>query len=225
VRPARLASFLAAFALPAISGACDRGPLADRAEKAKRTLGSERLPPDVRPAPDPPARFGVGRPATTAEIAAWDIDVSPSGVGLPQGRGTPMQGAAVYAAKCAVCHGATGEGQVGTAPLGVPAAPKLVGREPSDSFAFGRDPKRVKTVGNYWPYATTVFDYVRRTMPLSAPGSLTNSEVYAVVAFLLAENGVIEQTAVMDSLTLAAVKMPARDKFIVDDRKGGPGFK
>jgi cytochrome c len=107
----------------------------------------------------------------------------------------------------------------------VPAAPKLVGREPSDSFAFGRDPKRVKTVGNYWPYATTLFDYVRRTMPLSAPGSLTNSEVYAVVAFLLAANGVIEQTAVMDSLTLAAVKMPARDKFVVDDRKGGPGFK
>ena len=100
-----------------------------------------------------------------------------------------------------------------------------VRREPSDSFAFGRDPKRVKTVGNYWPYATTLFDYVRRTMPLSAPGSLTNSEVYAVVAFLLAANGVIEQTAVMDSLTLAAVKMPARDKFVVDDRKGGPGFK
>ena len=225
MRPARVASFLAAFAASAISGGCDRGPLAEPAGKAQRTLGSERLPPDVRPAPEPPARFGVGRPATAAEIAAWDLDVSPSGAGLPQGRGTPMQGAAVYAAKCAACHGATGEGQVGTAPLGVPAAPKLVGREPSDSFAFGRDPKRVKTVGNYWPYATTVFDYVRRTMPLNAPGTLTNSEVYAVVAFLLAANGVIEQTAVMDSLTLAAVKMPAREKFVIDDRKGGPGFK
>ena len=225
MRAARVVPLLAAFAVSAISGGCDRGPLAERAEKAKRALGSERLPPDVRPAPEPPTRFDVGRPATAAEIAAWDVDVSPSGVGLPQGRGTPVQGASVYAAKCAACHGTTGEGQVGTPPLGVPAAPKLVGREPSDSFAFGRDPKRVKTVGNYWPYATTLFDYVRRTMPLSAPGSLTNSEVYAVVAFLLAANGVIEQSAVMDSLTLAAVKMPARDKFVVDDRKGGPGFK
>lgn len=204
---------------------CDRGPLAERADRAQRTLGSERLPPDVRPAPEVPTRFEVGRPATAREIAAWDVDISPDGAGLPQGRGTPTQGAAVYAAKCAVCHGATGEGQVGTPPLGVPLAPKLVGREPSDSFAFGQDPKRVKTVGNYWPYATTVFDYVRRTMPLSAPGSLTNSEVYAVVAFLLAENAIIEKTAVMDSLTLPAVRMPARDKFVEDDRKGGAAFK
>jgi mono/diheme cytochrome c family protein len=216
---------LAAVAASTAVIGCDRGPLADRADRAKRTLGSDGLPPDVRPAPEPPARFAVGRPATAAQIAAWDVDISPDGAGLPQGRGTPAEGASVYAAKCAVCHGATGEGQVGTPPLGVPLAPKLVGREPADSFAFGKDPKRVKTVGNYWPYATTVFDYVRRTMPLSAPGSLTNSEVYAVVAFLLAENAIIEKTAVMDSLTLPAVRMPARDKFVEDDRKGGAGFK
>ena len=222
---ARVAPLVAAFVAALSVVACDRGPLAERAGRAKKALGSERLPPDVRPAPEAPERFGVGRPATAAEIAAWDVDVAPSGAGLPQGSGTPMQGAAVYAAKCAVCHGATGEGQVGTPPLGVPAAPRLVGREPRDSFPFGKDPKRVKTVGNYWPYSTTVFDYVRRTMPLSAPGSLTNSEVYAVVAFLLAENGVIEKTAVMDSVTLPAVRMPARDKFVVDDRKGGAGFK
>jgi cytochrome c len=205
--------------------ACDRGPLAERAGQRQQALGAGRLPADVRPAPEPPARFGVGRPATDAEIAAWDIDVSPGGEGLPQGSGTPAQGAVVYAAKCAACHGASGEGQVGTPPKGVPAAPKLVGRDPRDGFPFGQDPKLVKTVGNYWPYATTLFDYVRRTMPLAAPGSLANSEVYAVVAFLLAENEVIEKSAVMDSVTLPAVKMPARERFVVDDRKGGAGFR
>jgi cytochrome c len=204
---------------------CDRGPLAERADQRQKALGAGRLPADVRQAPEPPARFAVGRAASAAEIAAWDIDVSPSGAGLPQGSGTPAQGAVVYAAKCAACHGAAGEGQVGTPPMGVPAAPKLVGRDPREGFPFGQDPKLVKTVGNYWPYATTVFDYVRRTMPLAAPGSLANNEVYAVVAFLLAENEVIEKSAVMDSVTLPAVKMPARDKFVLDDRKGGPGFK
>ncbi len=118
-----------------------------------------------------------------------------------------------------------GEGQVGAPLAGSPPAPKLVGRDPREGFPFGQDPKLVKTVGNYWPYATTVFDYVRRTMPITAPGSLTNNEVYAVVAFLLAKNEVIEPTAVMNSSTLPAVRMPARDKFVVDDRKGGAGFK
>lgn len=194
--------------------ACERGPLADRANRRQQTLGS---PTDVRPAPEAPSRYGVGRPAADSEIARWDVDVSPNGVGLPQGQGTPAQGAAVFAAKCSSCHGAGGEG--------TPAGPALVGGAPADSFQFGRDPKLVKTVGNYWPYATTLFDYVRRTMPINAPGTLTNSEVYAVVAHLLAVNGVIDRTAVMDSVTLPAVKMPARDKFVPDDRKGGPGFK
>ncbi|MDF2775134.1 MAG: cytochrome c class [Geminicoccaceae bacterium] len=194
--------------------ACDRGPLADRARR-RQSLGN--LPADVRPAPEPPARFEVGRPATPAEIAVWDVDVSPDGAGLPAGRGTPAEGAAVYAAKCASCHGMAGEG--------TPAGPKLVGREPADSISIGRDPTLVKTDGNYWPYASTLFDYVRRSMPITAPGSLTNDEVYAVVAYLLAENGIIDRSAPMDSLTLAAVKMPARDRFVVDDRRGGQGFK
>lgn len=206
-------------------GACDRGPLAERAGRRQRTLGSGRLPVDVQAAPDPPARFGVGRAASDAQVAAWDIDVGPDGKGLPQGSGSVAQGAAVFAAKCAACHGPAGEGQVGAPPAGAAAAPKLVGRDPREGFPFGQDPKLVKTVGNYWPYATTVFDYVRRTMPLTAPGSLTNNEVYAVVAFLLAQNEVIERTAVMNSTTLPAVRMPARDKFVVDDRKGGVGFK
>jgi cytochrome c len=198
-----------------LAAACERGPLADRAARRQQSLGN--LPGDVRPAPELPPRFGVGRAAADSELAAWDVDVSPDGAGLPQGSGTVVQGAAVFAAKCASCHGASGEGTL--------VGPKLVGREPQDSFRFGRDPTLVKTVGNYWPYATTLFDYVRRAMPLSAPGSLANSEVYAVVAFLLAQNGVIELTAVMDSASLAAVKMPARDRFVGDDRRGGPGFK
>jgi mono/diheme cytochrome c family protein len=209
----------------ALLGACDRGPLADRAARTQRTLGAGRLPPDVHVAPAFPARFGVGRSATPAEIAALDVDVTPDGHGLPAGSGTPAQGATVFAAKCAACHGAAGEGQVGAPPAGQAAAPKLVGRDPREGFPFGQDPKLVKTVGNYWPYATTVFDYVRRTMPITAPGTLTNNEVYAVVAFLLAQNEIIDKSAVLDSASLVAVKMPARDKFVVDDRKGGPVFK
>ena len=205
--------------------ACDRGPLADRAARTQRTLGTGRLPPEVHVAPAPPVRFGVGRAATAAEIAALDVDVAPDGHGLPPGSGTPAQGAAVFAAKCAACHGPAGEGQVGPPPAGQAAAPKLVGRDPREGFPFGQDPKLVKTVGNYWPYATTVFDYVRRAMPITAPGTLTNNEVYAVVAFLLAQNEIIDKTAVLDSASLVAVKMPARDKFVVDDRKGGAVFK
>jgi len=203
----------AALALVVVAG-CDRGPLAERARR-QQSLGN--LPADVRPAPEPPPQYGIGRVASDSEVAVWDVDVSPDGAGLPQGSGTPGQGAAVYGAKCAACHGAGGEG--------TPAGPKIVGRAVRDSFAFGRDPTMVKTVGNYWPYSTTLFDYVRRTMPINAPGTLTNSEVYAVVAFLLAENGIIDGTTVMDSLTLPAVRMPARDRFVVDDRKGGPLFK
>ena len=204
-------------AVALLTAACDRGPLAERAGRRQRSLGSAALPPNVRPAPEPPARFGLGRAATDSAVAAWNIDVSPDGAGLPPGRGTPAQGGVVYAAKCASCHGAGG--------AGTPAGPQLVGRDPADGFPFGQDPKLVKTVGNYWPYATTVFDYVRRTMPLTAPGSLTDPEVYALVAFLLAENAVIERTAVMDSAALAAVRMPARDRFVPDDRRGGAGFK
>ena len=204
---------------------CDRGPLADRATRKHRVLGAGRPPSNVRPAPALPVHFGVGHPATAADIAAWDVDVTPDGHGLSAGSGTPAQGAEVFAAKCAACHGPGGEGQVGAPPAGVPPAPKLIGRDPRDGFPFGQDPKLVKTVGNYWPYATTVFDYVRRTMPLTAPGSLTNNEVYAVVAFLLAQNEIIDKNAMLDSASLVAVKMPARDKFVLDDRKGGTMFK
>jgi S-disulfanyl-L-cysteine oxidoreductase SoxD len=161
---------------------------------------------------EPPARFGVGRPATPAEIAARDIDVGPDGKGLPVGRGTAADGAATYAAKCASCHGKTGK----EGPNDV-----LVGR---GAFPSGKETDARRTIGNYWPYATTVFDYVRRAMPTTAPGSLTDDEVYGVVAFLLAANEIIPADAVMDAMSLPKVVMPAHDKFVIDPR-GGPKTK
>jgi mono/diheme cytochrome c family protein len=150
-----------------------------------------------------PERLGIGRPATAAEVAARDIDVMPDGHGLPPGRGTPAEGAAIYAAKCAKCHGATGR----EGPNDV-----LVGREPRD-FSFSKDPKAQRTIGNYWPYATTVFDYIRRAMPPDAPGSLTDAEVYALTAHLFRLNELIPADAVMDAATLPKVAMPAKDRF------------
>jgi mono/diheme cytochrome c family protein len=163
------------------------------------------------------ARFGVGRPATPAEIAAWNIDVNPSGEGLPAGRGTAEEGARVFAANCAGCHGARGEG--------LPAAPALVGREPREGFPFGKSLTYVRTVGNYWPYATTLYDYINRTMPATTPGSLAPDEIYAVVAWILAQNEIIAPTAVIDAASLPRVRMPARDRFVPDDRHGGPAFR
>jgi S-disulfanyl-L-cysteine oxidoreductase SoxD len=157
--------------------------------------------------------FGFGKPATPEEIAAWDVDVRPDGTGLPPGAGKASQGAAIYARKCAACHGKTGvEG---------PFA-RLVGREPRQSFPFGRDPRFVKTIGNYWPYATTLYDYLNRAMPLDAPGSLKPDEVYSLVAFLLWRNDIIANTAEMNAATLPRVVMPAHDRFVADNRRGGP---
>lgn len=164
----------------------------------------------------PPPRFGFGRPATADEITAWDIDARPDGVGLPPGRGTARSGASLYARRCASCHGATGrEGP----------SDRLVGREPRQGFAFGRDPTLVKTVGNYWPYATTLYDYINRAMPLNTPGSLAPDEVYSLVAYLLWRNEIIPDTAVIDARTLPIVVMPARDRFVIDDRRGGPELR
>jgi S-disulfanyl-L-cysteine oxidoreductase SoxD len=166
----------------------------------------------------PPASYALGHPIDSVALAKLDIDVDPSGASLPAGSGNATKGLGVYAAKCAMCHGAKGEGM--PAVPGQPASPKLVGREPREGFPFGRDPKLVKTVGNYWPYATTVYDYVHRAMPITAPGTLTPDETYAVVAWLLAENEIIPRDAEMNAKTLPAVKMPAAGRFVVDDRSG-----
>jgi len=160
-----------------------------------------------------PARFGFGSQATAGEIARWDIDVRPDGAGLPAGRGTAQAGQVIYQDKCAVCHGASGtEGP----------ADRLVGREPL-TFPFGTSAALLdqRTIGNYWPYATTLFDFIRRAMPQTAPGSLTSDEVYALVAFLLSRNGIIGDDTVMDASLLPQVVMPARDRFVTDDRRGG----
>jgi mono/diheme cytochrome c family protein len=194
----------------ALSAACSQGGSAAPEASAAKT-------------PSHPARFELGAAASQAQIAALDIDVSSTGAGLPAGQGTVAEGAAVYGQKCASCHGPKGEGAA--ALPGTPAMPKLVGRDPRDGFPFASDSKIAKTVGNYWPYATTLYDYVHRTMPISAPGSLQPNEVYAVVAWILAENEIIPRDAEMNATTLPAVKMPAAGKFVVDDRKGGRVFR
>jgi mono/diheme cytochrome c family protein len=155
-----------------------------------------------------PASFGFGNEATPQQIAAWDIDVRPDGLGLPAGSGTVIQGKAIYATKCAACHGSAEKVVPG---VKLPA-PVLV----SDSTT------KVKAIGNYWPYASTVFDYIRRSMPYNLPGSLTDSEVYGVTAYLLNANKIIKPDAVLNAQTLPKIVMPAQKLFITDDRKGGP---
>jgi cytochrome c len=157
----------------------------------------------------------LGRAATAQEIAAVDVDVGPDGAGLPAGRGSAADGAVLYAAKCASCHGDKGQGIP-------PAYPALIGRDPAgETFDFASDPRIVKTIGNYWPSALSLFDYVRRAMPFVTPGTLTNDEVYALVAHLLAENRIIPSTATLDSASLMQVKMPGAGHFVPDDRRGG----
>jgi S-disulfanyl-L-cysteine oxidoreductase SoxD len=148
--------------------------------------------------------YGVGRSPTADEITAWDIAIGPRGAELPSGRGTVASGRKVYAEKCAACHGATGK----EGPQDV-----LVGGQGTLATA-----KPVKTIGSYWPYATTVYDYVHRAMPFYAPGSLTPDELYGVTAYLLYLNGIIGERDVIDRRTLPQVKMPNRHGFVPDPR-------
>jgi cytochrome c len=163
-----------------------------------------------------PKQFGLGHAASAAEIAAVDIDVSPNGAGLPAGSGTPEQGAAIFATTCASCHGANGEGKP-------PAYPQLIGGP--KGVDFDSDYKIPRTIGNYWPYATTLYDYIRRAMPLTAPGSLTSEQIYAVTAYLLQREGIIPAGTTLDAKGLTAIQMPARGNFVADDRRGSVGGK
>jgi len=149
-------------------------------------------------------KFGFGHPVTQEDIAAWDINVFSDGRNLPDGSGTVAQGASLYAQQCASCHGAKGEGASGD---------KLAGG--AGTLASS---KPVKTIGSYWPYAPTLFDYIRRAMPLTAPQSLSNEQVYAVTAYLLHLNGLVAQDAHLDAKSLAAIRMPNRDGFVPDPR-------
>ncbi len=164
---------------------------------------------------EPVRHYALGRAATNEDITKWSIEVGSDGAELPTGSGSVDAGATIFAAKCASCHGAKGEGMA-------PAYPALIGRDPKgENFVFSTDWKITRTIGNYWPYATTVFDYVRRAMPQTAPGSLTNDEVYALTAYLLAANQVIPMNTTLDAAGLRAVKMPYVDRFVRDDRRGG----
>ena len=162
---------------------------------------------------DQPARYDIGRPVDASEIAPWDKDVRPDGRGLPAGSGSVAQGERLYKQQCASCHGSDGTGG---------SFDQLVGRLADDAFPFGSDQNAVKTIGNYWPYATTLFDYINRAMPYDAPGSLSSEQVYALVAYLLHLNQILPADAVLSQDTLANIIMPAQHRFVPDDRRGGP---
>lgn len=158
--------------------------------------------------------YALGHAAADSAIAAMNQDIGQDGAELPAGSGSVARGAVVYAAQCSQCHGAKGEG--------LPTFPKLVGRDsagaPKPEFQFATTNK-TKTIGNYWPHATTLFDYIKRAMPFATPGSMTDDDVYAVTAYLLSANAIIADTVTLDAATLRAVRMPARDKFVPDNRK------
>lgn len=152
--------------------------------------------------------YGVGRPPTPEEIRALGSAIAPDGAGLPPGSGTVAQGRTLFAAQCARCHGPKGDGDVG---------PRLVGGQGTLAT-----PRPLKTVGSFWPYATTLWDYVNRAMPFDRPGLLDPSEVYAAVAFVLNLNGIVGEDVVMNASTLPAVRMPNRDGFVSDPRPDVP---
>jgi mono/diheme cytochrome c family protein len=142
----------------------------------------------------------LGTSLTQTDIAAWDINILPDGTGLPAGSGTPAEGARIYAAKCSTCHGENGKGGTNA---------KLVGGDPI------KDMETEKTIANFWPFATTLFDYIRRAMPWRQPRSLTNDEVYALTAYILSLNKLVRDDETMNAQTLPKVRMPNRDGFIV----------
>jgi cytochrome c len=148
------------------------------------------------------SRYGFGTRPSETELRAIDIAVGAKGEGLPEGQGTPAEGEKIYAAKCQGCHGRDGGGG------------------PYDQLVGGQKP--VKTIGSYWPYATTVFDYTRRAMPFNKPGSLTDNEVYAVTAWILWKNNIIAENTVIDKATLPKVQMPNRNGFVSDPRPDIP---
>jgi mono/diheme cytochrome c family protein len=148
--------------------------------------------------------YGIGRVATPAEVAGWNIDIGRDGSGLPPGNGTVSHGREIFEQQCTVCHGDKGQGGVGD---------QLVGGQGTLATA-----KPVRTVGSYWPYAPTLFDYIRRAMPQNAPQSLSNDDVYAVSAYILSLNGLLPADATLDARTLSAIKMPNRGMFTGDPR-------
>ena len=142
----------------------------------------------------------LGKPISQADLAEWDINILPDGTNLPPGSGKAGDGAKIFAEKCALCHGENGEGG---------RAARVIGGPPKASLDGG------KTIANYWPYATTLFDLIRRAMPFTQPRSLTDQEVYSLVAYILAGNKLIGENEEINAATLPKVRMPNRDNFVV----------
>jgi mono/diheme cytochrome c family protein len=153
-------------------------------------------------------KYGIGRTPVPEEIRGWDLSIGPDGTGLPDGRGTAAAGKEVYTNRCAKCHGANGEGR-DSVPL-------------AGGQGTLKNPKPLRTVGSYWPYATTIWDYVNRAMPFNNPGMLTHDQVYAVTAYILFLNGIVSETTVMDARSLPKVRMPNREGFVADSRPDVP---
>jgi S-disulfanyl-L-cysteine oxidoreductase SoxD len=160
-----------------------------------------------------PSQYDFGTSATAQEIADVAIAIPTDGRGLPPGKGDYLSGKRVYETACAACHGTRLEGVAGLPDMPSGAALRLIGGR---GTLASKNP--VLTVESYWPYATTLFDYVRRAMPFTAPGSLTNDEVYAVAAYILAEAKIIDTSTILDAQTLPKLQMPNRDGFIPDPR-------
>lgn len=158
-----------------------------------------------------PTSFQFGTFAEQSFIDSLDIDVRPDGKGLPQGHGDARYGQTVYKAKCLSCHG----------DINVTAGVKL----PAPLLIYNPDSPHIKTIGNYLPYATTIFDYVRRAMPQQAPGSLAYDEIYALTAYLLYANKILDSITVLNAELLPRIVMPANNRFVPDDRRGGPEIK
>jgi S-disulfanyl-L-cysteine oxidoreductase SoxD len=169
----------------------------------RRWAATEALRAEALARLDSLPRFGFGRKATPEEIARIDIDVMPDGTGLPEGRGTVERGRALYKNQCVQCHGSDGRG--------------------ADYDALAGDD--AYTVGNYWPYATILYDYIYRAMPQAVPGSLPPDDVYSLTAFVLHLNDLLPADGALDRESLPKIEMPRRDGFVYDDRAGGPELK
>ena len=154
-------------------------------------------------------RLDLSTPASPELISAWDTAIQPNGKGLPPGSGCVSEGKQIYEKQCQVCHGESGKGG---------QYDVLAGRLPNDIFPFAIEAGHTKTIGNYWPWATTLFDYIRRSMPLLTPGILSNHETYALSAYLLYLNNLLPADACMDAVSLPQVEMPANKRFVPDNR-------
>src|SRR5579871_1579069 len=154
------------------------------------------------------SKYGLGHTPSASEIQNWDFSIGPDGAGLPEGSGTAAQGKLLYANRCAKCHGERGEGR-DSVPL-------------AGGQGTLKNPKPLRTVGSYWPYATTIWDYVNRAMPFNNPGILTHDQVYSLTAYILFLNGIVSESAVIDAHSLPKIRMPNRDGFVRDPRPDVP---